>query len=310
MPYPTHSFASQVIIVTGSNTGLGLEAARHFVRLGAAKVIITSRSITRAQEAADDIDKTTNRPGVAEGWELDLASYASVKTFAARAETELPRLDVLLNNAASFNHHFEMAEGNELSITVNVISPLLLSLLLLPKLRQTSITHNTRAVVTVVTSFLHALTSFPESKSENILVTLADEKQARMQDRYNVNKLMEILAVRELADQVTQSTKGGQILISAVNPGSAKKSTPDRETAKGFDNVVRKMVQRSTEEGSRTLVHAAQGDVATHGQYLNDCKIGRASAFVSFSGDATQHKLWSEMGALLERVQPGIMGNI
>lgn len=37
--YPVASFVGQTVIVTGSNVGLGLEAARHFVRLDAAKVI-------------------------------------------------------------------------------------------------------------------------------------------------------------------------------------------------------------------------------------------------------------------------------
>jgi retinol dehydrogenase 12 len=31
---------------------------------------------------------------------------------------------------------------------------------------------------------------------------------------------------------------------------------------------------RKTEEGSRTLVYAAQGGPETHGQYLDDCKVG------------------------------------
>ncbi|KAI4250283.1 MAG: hypothetical protein L6R42_008780, partial [Xanthoria sp. 1 TBL-2021] len=39
-PPPTASFANKTIIVTGANTGLGKEAATHFVRLGAAKVIL------------------------------------------------------------------------------------------------------------------------------------------------------------------------------------------------------------------------------------------------------------------------------
>jgi retinol dehydrogenase-12 len=43
LPYPTKKFTGQTIIVTSSNVGLGLEAARHFVRLDAAKVIIAVR---------------------------------------------------------------------------------------------------------------------------------------------------------------------------------------------------------------------------------------------------------------------------
>src|ERR1041384_6462603 len=85
--YPTHKFTGQTIIVTGSNTGMGLEAARHFVRLDAAKVILAVRDMLKGQAAAKDIVASTERHGVVEVWELDLASYQSVEAFAQRALT-------------------------------------------------------------------------------------------------------------------------------------------------------------------------------------------------------------------------------
>jgi retinol dehydrogenase 12 len=187
LPIPVNSFAGQVVIITGGNTGLGLEAARHICRLGAAKVIVTSRSFERAQEAADDIAKTTGRIGVVEGWTLDLAEYTSVKAFAARAESELPRLDVLVNNAVSWDKTFALAEGNELTVTVDVLSPLLLSMLLLPKMRETSMTFKVHAVITVVSSFMHALASFSNLEGGGILEALADATKAQMNHRYLPN---------------------------------------------------------------------------------------------------------------------------
>ena len=44
LEYPTTSCEGKTIIVTGSNTGLGKEAARHFARLGADKVILAVRN--------------------------------------------------------------------------------------------------------------------------------------------------------------------------------------------------------------------------------------------------------------------------
>jgi retinol dehydrogenase-12 len=40
IPLPQQDFTGQTIIVTGSNTGLGLATAEHFVRLGAEKVLL------------------------------------------------------------------------------------------------------------------------------------------------------------------------------------------------------------------------------------------------------------------------------
>ena len=183
LPYPTHSFAGQTIIITGSNTGLGLEAARHFARLGATKVVLAVRSLARGQAAAESIADSTGRRDTIEVWELDLASYASVKAFAVRAEDELERLDVVVANAAISTTEFRLAEDNEETVTVNFVSTLLLGLLLLTKLRETSVKLNKGVVLTFVGSFVHRITAFPERKAERILAELADKENARMEDR-------------------------------------------------------------------------------------------------------------------------------
>lgn len=112
LPIPTHSFSGQTIIVTGSNTGLGREAANHLVRLGASKVILAVRNLAKGGDAKKHIEAQTGRAGVVEVWELDLASYTSVKAFARRAEG-LERLDAVLENAGISAHEFELAEDNE-----------------------------------------------------------------------------------------------------------------------------------------------------------------------------------------------------
>lgn len=42
-----------------------------------------------------------------------------------------------------------------------------------------------------------------------------------------------------------------------------------------FIGVMRKTMARTAEEGGRTLIHAAEGDPETHGEYLDDCKVGQ-----------------------------------
>ncbi|KAM0316480.1 hypothetical protein ACHAPQ_011302 [Fusarium lateritium] len=64
IPVPTTSFKGQTIIVTGSNTGLGLEAANHFVRLDADVVILAVRSLKRGEAAKASIESSTGRKGV------------------------------------------------------------------------------------------------------------------------------------------------------------------------------------------------------------------------------------------------------
>jgi hypothetical protein len=50
-PYLTNFFANQTVIVTGSNIGLGLEAARLFYRLNCTKLILVVRTVSKGQAA-------------------------------------------------------------------------------------------------------------------------------------------------------------------------------------------------------------------------------------------------------------------
>lgn len=101
--YPEQSCKGQVFIVTGANVGLGFEASRHLVRLGAEKVILACRNLEKGEAAVKDIEKSTKRIGVAEVWLLDLSSFESVKEFAKKVDT-LPRIDAIVENAGkSYN---------------------------------------------------------------------------------------------------------------------------------------------------------------------------------------------------------------
>jgi retinol dehydrogenase 12 len=181
LPYPTKQFTDQTIIVTGSNIGMGLEAARHFVRLNASKVILAVRTASKGLAAKKSIEATTKRLNVVEVWDLDLTSYASVKAFAEKVNG-LERLDVVVENAAVFKFDRELKEGNESTVTVNVISTFLLGLLVLPKLRETGVKYNTTPVLTFTGSFTHAEAKFPERKAARIFEAL-NKPDAKLKER-------------------------------------------------------------------------------------------------------------------------------
>lgn len=182
LPYPETPFTNQTVIVTGGNVGLGFEAARHYVRLGAAKVILAVRSPDKGEAAKNAIEDSEKREGVVEVWLLDLSSYESVKEFANKVSA-LPRLDVVLENAGIATKNFRITEDNESTITTNVVSTFLLAHLVLPKLKESSTKFNTTPYLTVVSSEVHFLTQFPEKDSPNIFETLNKPKTARMDDR-------------------------------------------------------------------------------------------------------------------------------
>ena len=181
-PYPEADFSGQTVIVTGSNAGLGFEAARHITRLNAEKVILAVRSLEKGEKAKKSIEESTGRQGAVEVWPLDLSSYDSVKEFVKRAES-LKRLDVVLENAGMFPQGFVLAEDYEATITVNVVSTFLLALMILPKLRETATRYNITPRLTIVSSEVHGFTTLPEKSSPEIFTKLNDKETANMSDR-------------------------------------------------------------------------------------------------------------------------------
>jgi NAD(P)-dependent dehydrogenase (short-subunit alcohol dehydrogenase family) len=220
LPYPKQSFAGKTVIVTGSNVGLGKEAARHVARLGASTVILAVRSLEKGEDAKRDIEQSTGcNKDVVQVWQLDLASFQSVKDFAARAKKELSRVDVLLENAGIATRTYSLAEDNERTITVNVVSTFLLAFLMFPKLKETAQKFNSRPVLTIITSGVHAWTDLPEKSAANgqIFKTLNDKETANMAIRYPVSKLLEVLVVREIAEKAP--SKSFPITVNCVDPG-------------------------------------------------------------------------------------------
>ena len=123
-------------IVTGGNSGIGFYAALELARHGAA-VVIAARSRAKAEAAALEIGKEV--PGAAVDVQLlDLASLASVRSFATEELARPEPLDILLNNAGVMAppHRQTTADGFELQFGTNVVGHFALTGLLLPKLEQ------------------------------------------------------------------------------------------------------------------------------------------------------------------------------
>ncbi|KAI9889742.1 MAG: hypothetical protein M1814_005041 [Vezdaea aestivalis] len=313
--YPTKKHTGEVIIVTGSNVGLGLEAARHFVRLRAAKVILACRSTTKAEAAKKDIEDSEKSLGVVETWSLDLASYESVKQFAKKCES-LPRLDAVVENAALASFEYSAAEEHEATITINVISTFLLGLLLLPKLRETAIKFNITPRLSIVTSDMINFTKFEERKKPEIFKALDVNDKRLMQDRYGVSKLLEVFAIQSLAPLLSASKKPS-LILNGTNPGFTY-SALRRNMEISIGSIGRLFLQffefiaaRKTEVGSRTLVAAIDAGEESHGKYMNDGIVARLPPIIdSPEGREVQGKVWSELSAILTEIQPGILNNI
>ena len=166
-------FVNKTVLVTDAISGLGLEAARHYVKLGAAKVIIAVRTAAKGADAKRDIEGPTGRHGVIEIWYIDYDSFASIQTLTNRVNEKIARLDIALLNAGVSKAEFGLSsEGWEETIQVNLLSTVFLALLLIPKL-QSSKTAQWRPRLSFVDSIGHkSVHKFKGQDAPNVLEAL------------------------------------------------------------------------------------------------------------------------------------------
>jgi retinol dehydrogenase-12 len=313
-PVPTKSFSNQTVIITGSNVGLGLEAARHVYNLNCTKLILAVRTVSKGEAAKEYIVQSVKHrtdPDAIEVWPVDLTSTESTLAFAERVKNELPRVDVLIENAGVNNRDWAVTEGFEQNVQVNVINTFLLALSLLPKLRETKAKFkDSEPHLVIVSSEGHRMTRFKDISAPDIYERLNDERFFDGNERYFTSKLLEVLFVRELVSRIDSGkASSAQVTINMVNPGLCV-STLDRNASAGMQVVLfllRLALARSTEVGGRTLVHGASAEQESHGEFMDDGHISPVESWIYGDvGRRAQTKVFEQTMKVLEARKPGI----
>src|SRR3546814_1607887 len=124
----------RIVLVTGGTSGMGYEDALALSRAGA-EAFIAARNAERGQATIERIREQV--PDARVPLEaVDLAKLASVRSLAERLQERLPRLDVLINNAAIMAppERGTSADGHELQLATTYLGPFALTALLMPLL--------------------------------------------------------------------------------------------------------------------------------------------------------------------------------
>lgn len=317
---PTTNLDGQTHIITGSNTGLGLAAAIHIARLKPKRLILAVRNLTSGAKARDAITSKTNiDPSAIQVWHLDMSSFASVLSFADRCTQDLDRLDAISLNAGIKTGTFELMEGYESTLTVNVISTLLLFFAMLPILKSSAEKHGTAPRISIVSSETHGWAPFLEKNTppdQSVLTAMStpDSKSGgKHVDRlvqYPNSKLLEVLIFRHVYPILKQNGYK-DVIMNILNPGLCHSDIGRDEgpLLKVFMFFAMAVFARSTEVGGRTLASAIMPDKGMDGHYLNDGVVSEesVSGYVkSEDGCAMGERVWKEVRYILERARSGV----
>ncbi|KIM44799.1 hypothetical protein M413DRAFT_442764 [Hebeloma cylindrosporum] len=317
-PVVQADLAGKTVIVTGANSGIGFEAAKHFARMNPEKLILACQSRERGEAALKSLSEDTGCR-TAELWILNLADFASVKSFADRFDKEGGRLDILVENAAVIpSKTLSLTpDGWESTFQVNNLSNSLLGLRLLPHMIETWKTYNTTPRIVVVSSEVHSWSHLDSEKkvldAPNPFQVFGRSEEyitpAVLKVRYQDTKLLNVFFARALSDRLSDK----RIIVNSVNPGYCLSNI--RSSFTGFqawvDWAMEKALARTSEEGSRQLIWAALGGKdqldQMRGAYISFARISEASDFViSKEGKAFQDKLWNNLVDELVKVDPKI----
>jgi NAD(P)-dependent dehydrogenase (short-subunit alcohol dehydrogenase family) len=238
--------SGKTFIVTGANSGLGLETTRALLGAGA-RVIMACRSRDKAEEALAEIAVDT---GTAEIIELDLSSLDSVRGFAAAALEACPQIDVLLNNAGVMMPPLSRtAEGFELQIGTNHLGHFALTGLLLDRLEDTP-----GARVVTITSLAARIGKIRFDGFK------AEDGYARTRE-YGRSKLANLMFALELAERLEQ--RGSEIRSVAAHPGYSSTNLQDG-TWYRFTNPV---FAQAAWRGALPGLYAATADTVENGDF-------------------------------------------
>ncbi len=130
------SLNNKIIIVTGSNTGVGFECAKAFAIKGAT-VIMACRTVIKGEQAKNKILDINSKAKI-EVMKLNLGDLSSIQNFANNFKEKYSRLDILLNNAGMIAPLYgETIDGFEQQMGTNYVGPFALTGLLFDVLKQT-----------------------------------------------------------------------------------------------------------------------------------------------------------------------------
>ncbi len=252
----------KTVVVTGGNSGIGLETAVELASMGA-RVLLAARNADKGRAAVAAVTERTGGKGAVQLVVFDLADLGSVRRGAAEILEQAPRIEVLVNNAGLvLSERVETVDGYEATFATNHLGPFLLTNLLLERIRASAPSR----VVTV------ASTAHASARKGMLFDDLQSEHHFRGMRVYGQSKLANILFTLELARRL----EGSGVTANSLHPGTVRTGYGADGDARGllaFGIKISSPFFLSPAKGARTSVFLASSPEVegVSGKYFVKC---------------------------------------
>lgn len=243
------------IIITGANSGIGLEAAKDLAKNGA-EVSIAVRDLQKGKLAIASI-KNEHPHASIEAMELNLADLKSVREFANNIINRFERLDILINNAGVMIPPYQKTkDGFELQFGTNHLGHFALTGSLLPLIKNTA---NSRVVT---------LSSLAHRRSTIFFDNLDGSKGYKAMKFYGQSKLANLLFAKELDNRFKQHALSAMSIACHPGISSTNLFKFGKKDAPSFMKALMNFFLQSAEMGALPTIYAATEESLKGGEYI------------------------------------------
>jgi len=267
-------------VVTGGNTGIGLETVKILACAGM-NVILCSRNVGKGLDARDTLPEELRSQVSVQ--KLDLADMQSVRDatndilknpFVAKGGLKGGGIDLIVNNAGVIDKKGDKqysAQGLELTFAINHVGHHMLTRDLLPSVNQ-------GGRVTTVSSLAHGFANV--------------EKAVTGANGYAGSKLCNILFAKSLQDRL-DSIGRSDVKSVSLHPGVIATSIFDNTA--GLWPLVALSPDRDTEQGASTasLCSLADNEIICGGEFYSNCAVTKPSDAAIDARGELRERVWA-----------------
>jgi NAD(P)-dependent dehydrogenase (short-subunit alcohol dehydrogenase family) len=292
------SLAGKRVLITGANSGIGYHAALKLARKGA-HVMLASRDRQRGEAALARLD--ADAPSAhTELVIFDLASLASVRSFAENELAKHRPIHILINNAGVMAppRRLETVDGFELQFGTNVLGHFALTALLMPALQLAATESAERPRIVTIASIAH-------KRGRLNFDDLQSSKSYGPMRAYQQSKLADLMFAFELDRRLRAASS--RAMSVAAHPGVASTNLFQAGDYSPVEKAIRNLmghaigiVLNTDAEGALPTLYAATAPAAKDGGYygpegfqeMRGDDVGQAKVAPQALDTAAAARLW------------------